>query len=102
MARKKDTSKIFDEFVAIKRHHRKFALRMLAVPKDRAARICLLRYTGQANACLLSIEKISVTSLVEATCAVVIMVCRIEFERGVICGQSITYFIQIAKILLAC
>ena len=53
MARKKDTSKIFDEFVAITRHHRKLALRMLAVPKDRAARICLLRYAGQTNACFL-------------------------------------------------
>ena len=33
--------------------------------------------------------------------AMVIKVCRDEFERAVICGQNITYFIPIAKILLA-
>ena len=34
LARKKDKSKILDEFVATTGHHRKHALRMLAVPKE--------------------------------------------------------------------
>ena len=74
LARKKDKSKIFDEFVAITGNHRRHALRMLAVPKEHAASICLLRYAELANASLHSIEKISVTSLVEATREVILIV----------------------------
>ena len=57
IGRKKDNSKILDELVAITGHYRKHALRMLAVPKERAASICLLRYAAQANASLLSIKR---------------------------------------------